>query len=254
LPKPHSLPLEAILGTGYARIITYPSDEEAVAKSRIRGLADIGITAIRIAGTSSINGLPVLGKGTVGVVVEAELDGTPIALKIRRTDANRDSLRDEARLLRIANSVNVGPQLVLGSGDYLAMEFIDGSPLSRWVENLRKRGRSTVKSVIRSLVLDCFKLDAIGLDHGELSHAPKNVLVRKSGEPFIVDFESASAARRPSNVTSLMQYFLFGRISKRISRLNVLPRRRTLLRALSAYKQDMSVSSFQGLLESARLI
>ena len=55
----------------------------------------------------------------------------------------------------------------------------------------------------------CFRLDQIGLDHGELSKAPKHLLVDKTKRIFIVDFETASIERRVANVTAVCQY-LFG--------------------------------------------
>jgi putative serine/threonine protein kinase len=185
----------------------------------------------------------VLGKGCVGIVVKAMLDGSPIALKIRRDDADRPSMINEATMLRLANSVEAGPRLTTATRDFLAMELFDGLPLFKWVEQFARQ--SEVRRILRDLLYSCFRLDSIGLDHGELSHAPKNILVSKGGKACIVDFESASTTRRVANVTSLLQYFLFGRISKTIRASKLFPRRRTILGTLSEYKQEPSVENFQ---------
>jgi len=97
-------------------------------------------------------------------------------------------------------------------------------------------------------------LDSIGLDHGELSHAPKNVLVAKSGHPCIVDFESASTARRVANVTSLLQYFLFGRVSRTLHASRVFPDKRNIVKALGVYKREGSVENFQCVLDALGLL
>jgi predicted Ser/Thr protein kinase len=97
-------------------------------------------------------------------------------------------------------------------------------------------------------------LDSIGLDHGELSHAPKNVLVNRFGQACIVDFESASTARRVANVTSLLQYFLFGRVSKTLRASQIFPNRRNIVKALGEYKREGSVENFQRVLGALGLL
>jgi predicted Ser/Thr protein kinase len=66
------------------------------------------------------------------------------------------------------------------------------------------------------------KLDAIGLDHGQLGGKGKNILVKKNGKPIIIDFEKASDHRRVHNQTQL-EAFLFKNphsgIAKRIRAL-----------------------------------
>jgi putative serine/threonine protein kinase len=80
-------------------------------------------------------------------------------------------------------------------------------------------------------------MDAYGLDHGELSRAHKNVIVSDDDSPKILDFESASVMRRPSNFTSLTQYlFLGGSIAKKMTRLMGPVDRDELLKCLRDYK------------------
>ena len=110
--------------------------------------------------------------------------------------------------------------------------------LPLWLESLKGRGRrARVRSVVRALLEQCLRMDACGLDHGELSRAPKNVIVSSEDSPIILDFESASLMRRPSNFTSLAQYmFLGGSIAKRMGRILGPPDRNELLRCLRDYK------------------
>jgi len=210
------------------------------------------VSAIRFDGSSRIEGIPVLGKGCVGVVTQAIVDGELVALKIRRMDADRPSMMEEARLLRLANAVGVGPDLIGATRNFTVMKLFRGLPLFRWAEYLHP-GKTTVKSTMANLLLACFRLDAVGLDHGELSHAPRNVLVSKGGRPCIVDFESASMVRRVANVTSLVQYFLFGSISKNLHTSNMVASKKEVVKALGAYKREGSVENFQSVLRVLRL-
>jgi putative serine/threonine protein kinase len=252
LDKVPTVPLDLIRGSRYSKVLTYPAPDDAELAARLREVASIGVTAIRFVGPSAIDGLGVMGKGCVGLVTQAILQGELVALKIRRLDADRPSLHEEARLLHLANSVNVGPRLITATKNFLVMELFDGVPLFKWASLLHRRN-TLVRMVLSNLLDACFRLDAIGLDHGELSRAPKNVLVRTDGQPCIVDFESGSMVRRVANVTSLLQYFLFGSLSKTLRVSSMLPQRRTILRALSEYKHLGSVESYLQLRQTLNL-
>ena len=250
--NPQRVSIEAIPGTGYAKILNYPASDTQELGSRLRELTAIGITAIRFVGPSMVDGINILGKGCVGLVTQASFGEKPVALKIRRLDADRPSMHEEARLLRFANSVNVGPRLIAATKNFLVMDLFKGLPLFRWVSGNR-RSDAAVRLVLCRLLSSCVKLDAIGLDHGELSHAPKNVLIGPNARICIVDFESASMFRRGSNVTSLLQYFLYGSISRTLGTSRIFPRRRPIIRALSRYKREASVQSYLRLLETLKL-
>ena len=242
------IPVAKLTGTHYARILIYPSSDETKARERVRELSSLGVVSLIFTGATLIDGVPVLGKGCVGIVVLAMLDDVPVALKIRRSDADRATMSNEGRLLRVANSVNVGPRLITQTKNFLAMQFIKGLPLFRWAEGQSAGKMRATKTVVGELLSSCFRLDAIGLDHGELSHAPRNVLIDKSDSPWIVDFESASTTRRTANVTSLLQYFLYGRISKSLNAPKIFPRKGKIIRALTEYKRDSTVENFDRVL------
>jgi putative serine/threonine protein kinase len=247
------VPVSRLLGTRYSRILTYPISDGAKVRSRIKELRAAGISSLCFTGSTLIDGVPVLGKGCVGIVVLAKLDADTVALKIKRNDADRPSMTNEARLLRLANSVDVGPLLITATRDFIAMEFFQGIPLFKWAEEHTASNKRAVTELLGNLLRSCHRLDAIGLDHGELSHAPKNVLVNRGSEGCIVDFESASTVRRAANVTSLLQYFLFGRISKTLHMSKIVPRRALILRTLTEYKQEPSVGNFQNILDALGL-
>jgi len=246
-----TIPLNLIPRSRYARVLNYPAHDDEQSATRLRELEATGVTAIRFIGPSMIDGVQILGKGCVGLVTQAVLEDRLVALKIRRADADRPSMYAEARLLRLANSVDVGPRLIIATKNFLVMELFDGMPLFRWAD--RDRGSNLVRNIVVKLLDSCFRLDGIGLDHGELSHAPKNVLVGGAGKTCIVDFETASATRRVANVTSLLQYFLFGSISKTLQTSKFFPHGRLILKALSLYKGEESVESYQNLLGSLGL-
>ena len=190
----------------YASVLCYPKATETELQNRFVELNNHGVEAVEFAGKTSAFNVPVLGKGFVGVVVIAHLNGQKAALKIRRVDADRLGLQHEAEMLAKANTVHVGPKFISVSTNFLLMQLIDGDLLPYWLETHKEKAH--VRGVLSEVVEQCWRLDAVGLDHGELSKAPKHLIVNKEQKPFIVDFETSSINRKPSNVTSICQ-FLF---------------------------------------------
>jgi len=74
----------------------------------------------------------------------------------------------------------------------------------------------------KKILEDCYSLDRIGLDHGELSNLSKHVIVGR--KITVIDFESSSTDRKVSNVTSATQALCIGSgISKIIGRVYKIP-------------------------------
>jgi len=255
LEKPHLnsgevVPLEALHEETYGKVLCYPTYDLAELGRRAGELEELGVRTLEFTGEKSVLGVPVLGKGCVGIVVVATVSGRRVALKIRRADANRKGMLREAEMLSKANSVSVGPILIDASQNFLVMEFIEGRPLPKWIEDSKKRAKPRIQRVLRAVLEQCWRLDEIGLDHGQLSKALKHIIVRENDTPCIVDFETASNNRRASNVTSVCHYLLIGsQAAKTIaSRLGGVAGE-ALIRALREYKQKRTRESFEGILD-----
>jgi len=245
------VPVENLKEEPYATVLCYPRASEAELQTRLKELQKHGVTAVEFAGKASVFNVPVLGKGFVGVAVIAHLNGQRTALKIRRVDADRVGLQHEAAMLAKANSVNVGPKLISASTNFLLMQFIDGDLLPSWLETHKDKKKERVHSVLREVLEQCWRLDAIGLDHGELSKAPKHVIVSKKQEPFIVDFETASVNRKPANVTAMCQYLFAssGAVARMAAESFGEKSFKELVGALRFYKRDRTRRNFERLLQ-----
>tara|TARA_B100001750_G_C15297296_1_gene490447 strand:+ start:19 stop:777 length:759 start_codon:yes stop_codon:yes gene_type:complete len=237
----------------YSDILVYPKGTKIQTKSRIKELQNIGIESISFQGELKIGTINVLGKGYVGIVVLGKLGGKKVAVKIRRNDSPRKNLKNEARLLQITNCHGVGPKLIDFSKNFLVMEYLEGEKIGKWISDLKTKLRpSQIKAVIKKVLEDCYKLDMIGLDHGELSRIPKHVIVGK--KITIIDFESSSMERRTSNVTSATQAFFIGSgISKIVKRVYKIPEKKKIINVLRRYKQDQNRKSFESLLNVLKI-
>ena len=248
---PIIVPTEELNTQPYASILCFPNPNDKELQSRLQELRSLGVSALEFSGEASLFGIkvPVLGKGFVGVVVIAHLIGQRVAVKIRRVDADRADLLHEAAMIAKANSVQVAPKLVASSKNFLLMQFIDGDLLPNWLKINQEK--TAVRRVLRQVLEQCYRLDEADLDHGELSKAPKHLLVDKEENVFMVDFETASLERHVSNVTAVCQYLFAGNSSASKILTEIFGERNRLdfIDALRAYKRNRNQENFKNLVK-----
>ncbi len=248
--------LKSLSEEKYGLAICYPACRTEEFKQRLRELRKLNIRAVEFTGRKRVNHTPVLGKGCVGIVVKAYERNRKVALKIRRTDADRVSMQHEAQMLKKANSIDIGPRLLGVTENFLLMEYIEGVLLPDWTEALKgKDATQRLRRVLHSILKQTWRLDEAGLDHGELSRAPKHIIVKQDDSPCLVDFETASTSRHVSNVTSLCQYLFIGSplakpIQRKLGRIN----RDDLISALRAYKRTRSRENFSQILRKCGIL
>ncbi len=153
-------------------------------------------------------------------------------------------------MLAKANSVSVGPKLVGSSKNFLLMQLIDGDLLPAWLETHKEK--TCVSKVLHEILTQCWQLDTIGLAHGELSKAPKHLIVDRNQKPWIVDFETSSDTRKPANVTAVCQ-FLFnggGFVARTVAEILGERNRQEIIGALRVYKNDKTRENFDRVVQA----
>jgi putative serine/threonine protein kinase len=232
----------------YQAIVCYPRASAAEIHNRIEELQTLGVEALEFSGKAQASNIPVLGKGYVGVVVVAYLHGEKIALKMRRIDADRESLEQEAELIKKANNVDVAPKFIAVSKNFLLMQLVDGDLLEDWL--VTHKDKADVKRVLVDILEQCWRLDQAGLDHGEISKAIKHLLVGKGDKAFIVDFETASLMRKVANVNAVGQYLFVGNntTARMLAEIFGEKSREKIIDVLKIYKKDMSRENFEKIL------
>ena len=238
----------------YSKILGYPNATNRQIKSRINELEKLKIKSVCLTGPTTIGNLAILGKGYVGVVVLAKRGNKEVALKVRRTDSQRENMKNDSILLYLVNTVNVGPKMIDVSKNFLVMEYIEGEKFSEWIDMLKGLGSAKkLKSTIKNVLEDCYRLDQIEFDHGELSNISKHVIVGKN-KATLIDFESSSTKRRPSNVTSITQAFFIGSgIAKQTQKIYKNSSKEKIILALKNYKQEKTRENFETLLKILKL-
>lgn len=233
-------------------LISYPRFSASEYSERLNEMKSLGISSLFLgSGPSIIHGLRIAGKGWVGLVIMGKMGDRTCAVKIRRIDADRKNMDEEARLQRLANDAGAGPLVFVHTKNLIVMEFIQGRSIVEWVSDGPRA--SAVRDVTRSILEQCHRLDMAGIDHGQLSRLDRHVIVpeQKHAIPCLVDFESASTLRRVSNVTSATQsLFLHGAVARRVKKILGDAETDVVISALRRYKERPGATGFRGLLDS----
>jgi len=251
MKPPAKIPIENLTEEPYATILCYPHTKPSEIPERISELKNIGVTIVEFTGNSLAANVPVIGKGYVGIVIIAHTNkGEQLALKIRRLDSGRENFFHEAEMLQKANNIQVGPKFVAVTKNFLLSQFINSNFLADYLEN--HKNKTIFHNVIHDILEQCWRLDLAGLDHGELSKAPRHILIDQTGKPFIVDFETASIQRRVANVTSICQHLFVGNniIPKLIWNTLGEKNREHIINTLRDYKKEKTRKNFETILQA----
>ena len=247
--------LDEFVRTPYLNVLTYPRPNLTLAKTRIKQLRKLGVEEITFTGKTKIGRLGLVGIGTVSLVVRAKVKGQTYALKIRRSDANRENMSNEFELTKVANRIGVGAFAYSATRDFILMQLVEGEDLYEHLKTITGVGtRGRTREIVHLLLNQCRKLDLVNLDHGQLSDLRKHVIM--AGDmPYIIDFESGSRDRTPKNVTTSAQHlFIGGRCAPLMKRLLGLKSHQPILQALKNYKKDMSDENFAKLLLTVGIV
>lgn len=232
-----------------AKILTYPRFDESDYATRLSELRALGVSSIMLGGSTVVSGVNIAGKGCVGLVVRARVGKKMCALKIRRVDANRESMDAEARLHKVANDAGVGPRLYDHSKNFMLMEFAEGTSIAEWAKDA---GKQEARQVARSVLEQCYLLDSAGLDHGQLSRLDRHVIIGR--QPAIIDFETASTERRTANVSAAGQsLFVAGAVAVMMAKAIGKIDKEAAIAALREYKRDQTRKGVKALLAALGL-
>ena len=248
----HFQPISAFKKDPYNKIIAFPKPRDAEIKKRMIELKKLGVSHVSFTGPLQIEKCQILGKGYVGMVVLAKQNNKVVVLKIRRIDSPRKNMINEAKLLKTANKLKIGPKFIKNSKNFLIMEYIDGEKIIDWAKKSETKAKE-IRSVVKNVLRECFLLDDAGLDHGELSTIDKHVIVNKKGNT-IIDFESSSVNRKPSNVTGATQGILIGTgLAKIIQKKIKIPPKKKIIDLIRMYKKNPTLENFESLIIGLKL-
>jgi putative serine/threonine protein kinase len=232
-----------------ANIISYPNLSAKEYFDRLKEISSFGVTHFLPGGRTRIGKIIIAGKGCVSIVLKVRTEDKICAMKIRRTDANRYSMERESYLHKIANSADVGPRLFESSKNLITMELVDGLSLIDWIRN-DDITADEARNLAESILEQCYRLDLEQIDHGQLSCLNHHIIVSNNNNTAnVIDFESSSTTRKPSNVTTAAQsLFLSGGISFRMNQLIKVTSKEKIIQLLKTYKRNPTRVNFDNIM------
>ena len=80
------------------------------------------------------------------------------------------------------------------------MELIDGKKISLWIDEQGNCNnlisKQAVKKVINEILEQCYHLDGIYLDHGELTRINNHIIISYEKKVVIIDFETLQSIEK----------------------------------------------------------
>ncbi len=189
-------------------MLCFPHPSEDCVRVRAEKLVDVGVLTMLSEGKEDIGGLRVLGKGHASVVIKAVLKPSlTVAIKVRRTDSKRDSLRLECEVMKTAYPV--APKVYRCEDDFIVMEYVDGAPIGEVMDKAIMEGCGSALPLVFKVLGAARYLDLVGVDHKELSLLREHVLITRDGRVKVIDYESASLSEAPCNVCRVCSWFIY---------------------------------------------
>ena len=194
-----------------------------------------------------------------GALLEEVLDETKLVLNKKGESIGGAAL---AKLIeqfdKVQRSINSiaskYPEVLLNKLIYTPL--LDGRKKEKAVNDWAKKSETKAKEIrhiVNNVLSECYRLDEIGLDHGELSTIDKHVIVNKK-RSTVIDFESSSIDRKTSNVSGATQAILIGTgLAKIIQKKIKLPAKNKIINLIRAYKKNPTQDTFENLLVGLKL-
>ena len=111
----------------------------------------------------------------------------------------RNTLINEAKILRYLEPLKIAPKLFEAGVDYLVMEYIEGKNFKEALQESRK------KALLAALEV-AYILDRVGVYHRQLGRYYHFILTSRGMR--VVDFERATMSAHPRNVLQFVGYYL----------------------------------------------
>ncbi len=225
-------------------LLCFPYPNEDCVRIRTEKLVDVGVLTLLSEGKENMRGLRVLGKGHASVVIKAILKPSlTVAIKVRRTDSKRDSLKLECEVMKAAYPV--APRVYHCEDDFIIMEYVDGVPIGEVMDKVIMEGCDEALPMVFKVLGAARYLDLMGVEHKELSLLREHVLITGNGRVKVIDYESASPSEAPCNVCRVCSWFIYRSAFGRVCCRNLERLETELRKVLRKYKARATNEAFK---------
>ena len=155
--------------------------------------------------SNGISKIKFLAKGHHGLVYLGVYRGRKTAIKIKNPKSHAiNTIAKEAYWLEKLEKYKIAPKLIISSGNFLAMEFVEGDLI---LDYIRKSGKKETIELLNKIFEQLIILDKLGIKKEEMHHPIKHIIIRR-GNPVLIDFERAHYTEKQSNVTQFYSFLM----------------------------------------------
>ena len=163
-----------------------------------------------------------------------------VCVKTKNPRSSVDTLRNEARYLRILNKKGIGPGFIRFRKGKLYREFIKGVTIKDFLE--KEESRKKIISVLKQVLEQCRIMDLMGINKNELTNPYKDILVTRNNKAVMIDFERCKQSKKPKNVTQFIQYI--AKNKEVLGKKGLIINKRELRKAGKEYKDNPNKNNF----------
>ena len=148
--------------------------------------------------------LEYFARGRRGFIYTGTYKNKKVAIKIKRKDTRvHITVSNEAKFLKLANKINIGPKFVKELEQAIICEFIEGKYLKDVMEKADKKKK---KNLLTQYLKQALAMDKANIAKHEMQRPMKNALVNKKGKIILIDFERARRTTNTHNTAQALQF------------------------------------------------
>lgn len=202
-------------------------------------------------GKNNIKTLKYFAKGKRGLVFTGVYKGKKAGVKINNPESSAIMrTENEAKFLKLLNKKEIGPKLLLHGKDFLAYEFVEGHNIADFFNNLENGSKNANKNIIISIIKKTMKqlytMDRLRINKQEMSHPQKHIIIEKSNNPMLIDFERCKYTLNPGNVTQFCDFLASTNITATLKTYKININKNELINAAIQYKKHQNDKNFNG--------
>ncbi|HIQ24252.1 MAG TPA: hypothetical protein EYH50_04305 [Pyrodictium delaneyi] len=229
---------------GAVPAVCYPDPESSHCRRLLSELEKAGVTHYVNYGKVELpGGYRLLGRGWAGNVFLALWRDSVVAVKALHPRSRRSSMLWEAAAWAVAAWAGVAPRLHMSHRLFILVDPVHGPQLA----DMEPAACIEAKHLLRRLLWKAYRLDRLGIRHGELARPGGQVLVDPvRQEPYIVDYDSSTVHQNPGNLTQLVGGLARLEWARRCTKIGAADAK--LRATLRAYKHGPSLRVFDAIL------
>ena len=185
-----------------------------------------------------------LAKGKRSVVYKGIFKGKEAVLKVVRSDAPPNIIKNETKWLKKLEKYRIGPKLYKEGKDYMICEFIKGKRIVEW---LKEHNKAEIKKAFKEILMQCRTLDKLKVNKKELQRPVKHILIGKKIR--MIDFERCKETEHPKNVTQFCQFLMSKNIRELLHEKGIVIDKTDMINLLQEYKKNQSEKNFRKILK-----